>query len=286
MPTLAAMDRYIDAGGVQIHVIDHGGEGQPLVLAPGLTSNCHIFDGLVANGLLTGAQAFAFDLRGRGESDRPVSGYSLADHAGDVMAALDSIGVDMFVMGGHSFGAMLSFWMAAAHPDRIMACVALDPPEGIDEEVKTQIKPAVDRLSRAVSSVEEYLENAKAMPYYAGWWDPSIEPHYEADLEEVDGGFRPKTRPENIEEVVDSCVAVDWAETVKSVHQPTLVVRATRPYGPPGAEALLTAVQAERIVSRLDDGLLVEVDGNHMTMLFGDAAPRTTAAILEFLQGV
>lgn len=255
-----------------------------MVLAPGLTSNCHVFDGLVAHGLPSGSHPLAFDLRGRGESDRPSLGYSLSDHSDDVIAALDTIGVDRFVMGGHSFGGMLSFWMAAAYPERIIACVAMDPPEGVDAETRSQIQPAVDRLSLVVPSFEEYLVAAKAMPYYEGWWDPLMEPFFEADLEKIDGGMRPRPRPQTIEETLDGCVAVDWVETVNSVIQPTLVVRATLPYGPPGADALLPPDQAGRIMSRLDNARLVEVEANHMTMLFGDAAARTTGAILEFVK--
>lgn len=279
------MDRYVDANGIRIHLIDHGGGGPPLVLAPGLTSNCRVFDGLVAAGLRSSAHPFALDLRGRGESDRPVSGYGLADHADDVVAVLDSIGVDRFVMGGHSFGAMLSFWMSAIHPDRIVACVALDPPERIDDEVRIKIQPAVDRLRMVVTSFEEYLDAMRSLPYYEGWSDPLIEPYFAADLEEIDGGLRPRPRPENIEEVLDACVDIDWAETVESVTQPTLLVRATQPYGPAGADALLPREHADLIMSRLGDGRFVEIEANHMTMLFGDAAPVTTAAILDFVEG-
>lgn len=256
------------------------------MLAPGLTSNCRVFEGLIANDLAHGAQVLAFDLRGRGETDRPDSGYRLSDHAADVIATVDILGIDRFVMGGHSFGALLSLWMAANYPDRIAGCVALDPPERIDDEIRRQIKPAIDRLSLVVPSFEEYLVVARAMPYYEGWWDPLFERYFEADLEDVEDGVRPRPRPEHIEQVLDGCVDIDWDATVRAVGQPTLLVRATLPYGPEGSAALLPPEEAARIMSRLSEASMVEVEANHMTMLFGDAAPLTSAAIREFIRGL
>lgn len=280
------MDRYLDVNGIRVHVIDHVGDGPTLVLAPGLTANSHSFDGLVAHGLTPSMRVLAFDLRGRGESDKPQSGYDLDDHANDVIGVLDQLGVETVVMGGHSYGGMLSWWVAANHSHRVDGVVTLDPPAEIDEKIRAQIAPSLGRLDLTLPSFEEYLDLMKSMPFYEGWWDPMIEAFYRADVEDVAGGITPRSTVANMESVMDGCVKVDWDATVRSVHQPTLLIRAVQPYGPPGYPEILPPELAALILSRLPDGRMVEIDANHMTMLFGEAANSTVKAILEFVEGI
>ncbi len=278
------MDRYVETNDIRLHVIDHAGDGLVLVLAPGLTSNAHSFDGLVANGLAAALRVLALDLRGRGESDKPGSGYDLDHHGADIVGVLDALGIEKVVMGGHSYGGMLSFWMAVNHPDRVAGVVTLDPPATLSELVREQIQPAVDRLSLVVPTFDSYLEKVKAFPFFEGWWDPMIEDFYRADVEEVEGGVSPRSSPAHIDLVLDGCMKVDWSATHDSVTQPTLVIRATAPYGPPGYPAILSREEADLILEKLHNGTLVEIDANHMTMLFGDAAKQTVRAITDFVE--
>ena len=89
----AACERPLHrSNGIRLHYLDHGGDGPMLVLAPGLTANAHSFDGLVHAGLGSAARVLALDLRGRGESDQPPSGYAMEDHARDVLGFLDALG--------------------------------------------------------------------------------------------------------------------------------------------------------------------------------------------------
>ena len=85
------MDRYVETNGIRVHLIDHEGDGPVLALAPGLTSNCHAFDALVDRGLAPAMRVLAFDLRGRGESDKPDSGYDLHHHASDIIDVLRTL---------------------------------------------------------------------------------------------------------------------------------------------------------------------------------------------------
>ena len=280
------MERHVVANGVRTHLIDRAGDGPVLVLAPGLTANSHSFDEIVSAGLAPAVRTLAFDLRGRGLSDKPGSGYDLADHAADIIGALDVLEIDKVVMGGHSYGGLLSFWMASAHPERVAGVVALDPPAQVNEEVRAQIQPSLGRLKTAYPSFEAYLTAMRAMPFFDGWWDPKIEAYYRADVEDFEDGVRPRSKPEHIDAVLEGCVKVDWEATQKAVAQPTLLIRAVGPFGPPGSPAILPADQAALITSRVPDITMVEVEANHMTMLFGEAAKQAAAAILEFTEAL
>ncbi len=276
--------RLVDTNGIRLHLIEHPGEGSPLLLMPGLTANARFFDPLV--GALAGSVAvLAVDLRGRGQSDRPGSGYSMADHAADVLGLMDSLGIDRVALGGHSFGGLLTYHMAAHHPERVARCVVLDAPAEVDPTILEQIRPALDRLGATVPSFEEYMEAVRSMPYYEGWWDPQIEDYFRADVEDLpDGSVRPRPRPANMAEAVQGTLDVDWPATVAAVSQPTLLVRATGPFGPPGYPPIVAAEAARRTVGLLGDGRLVELEGNHMTAFYGESAAVAAAAIAGFLR--
>ena len=121
--------------------------GPTLVLAPGLTANAHSFDGLMRAGLGDVAHVLALDMRGRGESDAPATGYAMEDHARDVLGLLDALELERVVMGGHSFGGLLTYWLAANHPERVERCVVIDAPAG-DRPGDGRAGPALARPPR------------------------------------------------------------------------------------------------------------------------------------------
>ena len=116
------------------------------MLTPGLTANAHSFDGLLAAGLGDTVRVLAFDARGRGQSDKPDAGYTLDDHAADLIGALDALGLARVLLGGHSFGGLLTYYLAANHPERVERAVVLDAPAQVDPTILDQIAPSLARL--------------------------------------------------------------------------------------------------------------------------------------------
>ena len=77
---------------VQLHYVDWGGEGAPVLLVHGLGSTLHIWD-LVAPLLTAGRRVVALDLRGHGLSEKPDHGYDFATIAADVEAFVHALGL-------------------------------------------------------------------------------------------------------------------------------------------------------------------------------------------------
>ena len=73
----------------------------------------------------------------------PPTGYAMEDHARDVIGLLDALDLDRVVMGGHSFGGLLTYWLAANHPERVERCVVLDAPAGVSPTIMEQIEPSL-----------------------------------------------------------------------------------------------------------------------------------------------
>jgi len=65
-------------------------------------------------------RVIALDLRGHGQSDKPVDDYRMADIQADLLITLDVLGVkDKLVLIGHSFGGAIVTEFASAYPDRV-----------------------------------------------------------------------------------------------------------------------------------------------------------------------
>ncbi len=224
------IDRYVETNGIRLHYLDHGAGDHTLVLTHGLSANAHSFDGLIAAGLADGMRVLTVDLRGRGESDKPETGYTMGDHAEDMLGLFDALDLDSVILGGHSFGGLLTYYMAAHHPDRVERCVVLDAPAEVHEGILDQIKPSLDRLEAVLPSWDHYLELIKSMPYYEGWWDPAIEGFYRADVaDNPDGTVQAKSHSDHIRQAVEGTLTVDWPNLVATIAQPTLFSESDRP---------------------------------------------------------
>ena len=77
------------------------------------------------------------DLRGAGDSERPLEGYRKTDQAEDLRGVLAALGIAVpVVVVGHDIGGMVALAWAARHPDDVAALVTLDvlfPGLGLEE---------------------------------------------------------------------------------------------------------------------------------------------------------
>lgn len=280
-------DRYSTTNGIRLHYLDHAGPGPVLVLAPGLTANAHSFDGLVRAGFGEAAHVIALDLRGRGESDAPARGYAIEDHARDVLGLLDALRLERVVMGGHSFGGLLTYWLAANHAERVERCVVLDAPAAVSPTVVDQIQPALARLGRVHPSWDEYLALVRAMPYFdEGGWDADLERYFRADVRvQPDGTVEAISQPEHMQEAIQGTLEIDWPGIASRIAQPTLLLRAPGSFGPPGSPPILSREDADRTAALMADCRVVDGIGNHLTFMFGPGALSLSSAVAEFLAG-
>ena len=191
-------------------------------------------------------------------------------------------------MGGHSFGGLLTYWLAAHHPERVERCIVLDAPGVVDPTVVAQIQASLARLGHVYTSWDEYVALVKAMPYFdEGGWDPEVERYFRADVRvRPDGTVQARSRPEHIQAAIEGTLEVDWRSVVARIAQPVLLLRAPGSFGPPGSPPILSREDAIRTAALLTDCRLVDGIGNHLTFVFGDGATVLTDAIVEFLVGV
>ncbi|MGI9090986.1 MAG: alpha/beta fold hydrolase [Gemmatimonadaceae bacterium] len=67
------------------------------------------------------------DLRGFGNSSAPESGYAVCNYADDVEELVRSLGLESYILVGHSMGGKFAMAMAARRPLNLRALVLVDP---------------------------------------------------------------------------------------------------------------------------------------------------------------
>jgi pimeloyl-ACP methyl ester carboxylesterase len=116
--------RQVKAGDIELHVA-MAGEGDPVVLVHGWPQHWWIWRGVIPKLIEAGYRVIAVDLRGHGWSDAPKTGYEKEQFATDVLAALDTLGVERFKLMGHDWGGFTTFLMALREPERVEKLVAI-----------------------------------------------------------------------------------------------------------------------------------------------------------------
>ena len=118
--------RYIDTGEVRLHAVI-GGDGPPLLLVHGWPGSWYYWR-LVMPALAREFEVVAVDQRGIGLSDKPDDGSDTGTLADDVVALMEALGHKRFAVVGVDTGMLISYAVAADHPDRVERLVVGEAP--------------------------------------------------------------------------------------------------------------------------------------------------------------
>ncbi|HZC19025.1 MAG TPA: alpha/beta hydrolase [Rubrobacteraceae bacterium] len=271
------------------------GEGaDPILAMHGITAQHRAFNS-VARHLRHPDGMVALDLRGRGNSEKPPSGYGLDAHAQDAIRTLDHLGIQRGTLVGHSMGAFVAVRAALLYPGRVRAFVLLDggwpqpeEPSEPDEEVQEGLERAYSRLDMVFETPEDYLD----------FWFPDqnltiedlpsdLADYYLYDLERVDGGFTPKASREAVDEDANSVFSESpTAAVLKGIGCPAALVRAAKGFFP-GSKPLIPDAARNAMAEALDLRLERLLPGaNHYTMLFQEFGKQVANTIDNFLQQI
>lgn len=272
--------------GVEIQLAQWEGEEKAILCIHGITANCRCWD-VIADALSPSHRVLAMDLRGRGLSGAPSTGYSMEHHCRDILAVLDDLGLERVVLMGHSLGAFISLMFGAKHPERVDRIILVDGGGKLSEDqlvkVFAGIKPSLDRLGKVLPSFEAYLDLMKKAPFLKDW-SQALETYYQYEIEEVaGGGVRTNINPAHIEEEAVNLGKVDISQVYGEISCPVLILRATEGMLARD-ELLLPEDVTERMVREIANVRRVDVDGtNHYSIVFQPNGERDRA-IREFLR--
>lgn len=118
---------HAELGDVRLHYVT-AGQGPAVVLLHGWPQTWYMWRGLIP-GLARHYRVIAPDLRGLGDSSRPVSGYDKKTIAQDVWKLVhDVLGEEKVFVVGHDWGGPTAYAFAAQHRDAVRKVAIFDAP--------------------------------------------------------------------------------------------------------------------------------------------------------------
>lgn len=116
------------------------------------------------------------DLRGHGDSERPVLGYRMGDFAEDVIELMDLLNVEKAVIVGHSMGSFVARKVYALAPTRVSRLVLVGAGPTTQTELFTELFSAVSALSDPVDEdfVRDFQMSTVCAPVPAPFMEAAI----------------------------------------------------------------------------------------------------------------
>jgi pimeloyl-ACP methyl ester carboxylesterase len=149
--------------GIQLHYVI-GGQGDPIVLLHGWPETWytwrHVMPALAKN-----YTVIAPDLRGLGDSSKPLTGYDGKTVAEDIHQLVTQLGFNTIFLVGHDIGAFVVYPYAAAHPTEVKRLVVMEVPPPITGFFPPPSMPLWWILFHQTPDVPEALVQGKEMTY-------------------------------------------------------------------------------------------------------------------------
>ena len=170
-----------------------------VVAAHGITAS-HLAWATIADAL-PDVRFVAPDLRGRGRSNGLPGPFGMVQHAQDLAAISEFLGLERALVVGHSMGGFVALAASHLYPERFGGPLLIDGglplriPEGVslDDLMTSTLGPAMARLSMTFPDRAAYLEFWGQHPAFAANWSQDVVDYANYDLEGTEPDLRPST---------------------------------------------------------------------------------------------
>ncbi len=264
------------------------GRGAPVVGLHGLTASHMNFVG-IAERLAGRCPLFGLDLRGRGDSDKPDTGYGFAQHARDVSAAMRAMGLGPSIVAGHSMGAFVATALAAQEPTLVSGLVLIDgglvpntpAADSPGQGVAAALALRITQLRQTYPSRQAYRDFWRTQPHFpADEWNPWVEAFLDYEVG-GDSPVQPKASEAGVLADLREAFQPDAiSDRLKSIHVPTLLIRAESGFTP-GQPPLFPdalAAQFQTYLPHIEDHKFKGT--THYTIVLGEYAAAKTADLI------
>ena len=291
---------FVEANGLRLHHLcwDNERSLPPLVLVHATGFLARLWQP-VADVLASRYVVRAFDLRGHGESDKPLdtSGedalapdtesiagdYHWQNFVDDLAAFLDMFALKGIPVIGHSSGGAAAAYVAATRPEYVSKLVLIEPiivPHGIpmDDENRRRMADGARRRRKVWPSTDEMVASYRTRPTFEHWRDDVLRLYAdEGTFRREDGEIELRCPPEIEAQVFENSGSLDVWHVLPRVDCPTLVMKGER------TEGFLSMV-ATATAQRLPNARLATVtSAGHLSPM--ERPDAVAEAILDFLAG-
>jgi pimeloyl-ACP methyl ester carboxylesterase len=220
---------FAEVNGVELHYLDWGGEGPPVVMVHGMGDSPHVFDDVAAE-LRDDFRIVAYARRGHGQSDAPRGPYHPATLVEDLRQLLDHLEIRRASLVGWSMGGNEISDFAGRFPNRTDKLVYLDG--GYDWSDPTFMQGFIEMLALTSPTAADVRSlDAFRSWYQETWlgfspWSAGLEA-YLRDITRIAADGSVSTVPD--EEVTKTLLATlrIWRRDYTSIAAPVLALYAT-----------------------------------------------------------
>lgn len=158
---MTVVERWTTRSGPRIRYLDNSPSspvGFPILFSPGVSDLADEYLEMLE--YLAPRRLLVVEVRGRGGSEAPPTGYSAPDHAADLRAVLDEEGMDRFHLVTFSRGTTWGLELARSRPSKVVSLSIADyraeeiglPPGFAARQMETRFRgrPMSDRIPRHV----------------------------------------------------------------------------------------------------------------------------------------
>ena len=272
-------DKIVTANGLNLHYLDWGAVGRPVVvLLHGLRGHAHSWDNF-SEAMCRDYHVLALDQRGRGDSDWAGDGdYSIDAYVADLFGFCEALGLDSFILAGHSMGGRNSMVFAGRYPKSVEKLVIVDVGPVLDPRGAQRIRQEIIAVPEEFDSFEAVVEYMAKHNRYAS--DVVLRRRLKYATKELANGkigwrYDLEIREQRRRGVPPP--ADDLWPLLRSITCPTLIVR--------GADTDILAPEiAQQMLDAIADSRLVEIQrAGHMVV--EDNPDDFLAAVRSFLYG-
>ncbi len=202
----------VTVNGVKINYVEQGSGDEVVIFVHGYASAKGFWKEALEL-LPKEYHAYALDLRGHGQSERPGS-YQLTEFVEDIYAFSQELGIERFTYVGQSMGGKIGMKFALEHPDVLNALVLVSPAAAF--AFPPDQVPAIREGTRAMfatpESIRGYVE-----------WEINGRPVSEKRINDTVNDLS-SIDPAAIEKCADWLFSTDLIPQLGDIRAPTLVV--------------------------------------------------------------
>lgn len=251
------MSEFFSSQGLKL-AFETFGEGESLVLIHGYPLDRTIWRPLLPH--LNGLRVILPDVRGFGESQVAVPGFSMDDLAEDLAALLDHLCLERAFIGGHSMGGYIALAFARRYPQRVQGLALIASQAAADSPER--------RLARAETAARIQQEG---VDFVAEGMSTALTP-----LESLRPTLHDLILKQSPQALIGALQAMaarpDALDLLRESTFPLLLVHGQ-------ADALISIERAREVQAAVPRAHLVELEAvDHMPMM---EAPLTTAQALR-----
>lgn len=242
MPALLNQARL--PGGLTLPYVEQGDpNGIPVIFLHGITDSWRSFEPVLPH-LPSQVHAFALTQRGHGDAGRPEEGYTPQDFAADVVAFMDTLGIEKAVIAGHSMGSYVAQCFAFDYPERTLGIVLAG------SFVKFEGNQVLEEFTEVVMGLEdpiedtfvrEFQEATLNQPVAGGWVDIVTAESFKVPARVWKGAFV-------------GLAESDFSSRLAEITAPTLIVAA-------GEDAFMPRADQDELASRIPNSRLLVYQG-------------------------